>query len=171
MNQVLYLYRNNLNSATHTRQYGIPYYLAIINGLIRSDQLMMAYMNKQRGELTSGRVLAQNYFADMANEHYQHFGRRSEPEAVMTEYPFYHEFLAMSQKDVSEKTIQGFYPVNDASANLYVEELFVRSYFYNIARSPELWFNQKKVLKMKFSQKTSIFKGMRVNDKSTISNS
>lgn len=107
-NKVLYLYRNNSNSAMHTRQHGIPYYLPIINGWLSSDRCMEKYKNELRGELNAGKVLSQIYFVDMASEHYEHFGRRQKLEAVIKSHPFYNTFLQMSPQDVSQKQYKDF---------------------------------------------------------------
>lgn len=107
-NKVLYLYRKNLNSAMHTRQHGIPYYLPIINGWLQSDMNMARYANEQRGELMAGRVLARIYFVDMASEHYARFGRKKELEATIKTHPFYDDFLMMSSRDVSQKQYKDF---------------------------------------------------------------
>lgn len=108
INKVLYLYRMNLNSAMHTRQHGIPYYLPIINGWLQFDMRMAKYWDEQRGELLAGKVLAQIYFVDIASEHYEHFGRKSELETTIMSHPFYDSFLMMSSRDVSQKQYKEF---------------------------------------------------------------
>lgn len=73
-NKLMYLYRQNVFSAVHTRKWGISYYIPIIEGWLKSDRQMLCWKNEERGELRQGRTLAAIYIMDMIEEHYMCFG-------------------------------------------------------------------------------------------------
>lgn len=107
-NKVLHLYRQNPVSAIHNRKRGIQHYLPIINGWIASDAEMLQWKDEKGGELRAGRTLAQIYFVDMAVEHYQNWGTRTELEQIVSAHPFYQEFLKTSSKDISPQQYKAF---------------------------------------------------------------
>ena len=107
-NTVLHLYRQNPVAAMHSRKRGIQYYLPIINGWIASDAEMLQWKDEKGGELRAGRTLAQIYFIDMAVEHYQNWGTRTELEQIVSDHPFYQEFLKTSSKDISPRQYKAF---------------------------------------------------------------
>lgn len=86
-NKLFYLYRNNEKSLVHTRNYGIPYFERIINSYFLLDKDMEEYETPERGKLTEGKILANIYVMDMADEHFMHFGKKSEFFKVLKSNP------------------------------------------------------------------------------------
>lgn len=87
-NKLLYLYRHTGNSAMHKRQYGIPYYVPIIDGYLKLDALMR--QNKSnRQPLTESRLMAGIYIMDMIDEHYCVLGSKKEVDALLISRPDY----------------------------------------------------------------------------------
>ena len=86
-NRLLYLYRHSVTSAVHSRKYGVTYFTPIIDGWLNSDKAMEAYQNEKRASLWEGRAMAAVCIADMAEEHYQHFGSKKELNQVLSDHP------------------------------------------------------------------------------------
>lgn len=86
-NRLLYLYRCNGKSLIHTRQYGIRYFKHIINEYLTLDEDMAPYYSVERGVLSEGKMLANIYVMDMADEHFLHFGRKKDFISVLESNP------------------------------------------------------------------------------------
>lgn len=100
LKKTLYLYRRNQSSVLHSRPTGIPYFISIINGWSQSDIKMYQYKDIY-GELREGHTLASVYMLEMAQEHYEHFGRRRRIEAVLKSHSQYAAFLELRENCVS----------------------------------------------------------------------
>lgn len=92
-NRLLYLYRQNRTSAMSTREYGIDYYIPIIDAYLEVDRRMIYWKNDSRGELHEGTILARIYIMDMIDEHYQHFGSQHQIDLLWNEKPKYKQVL------------------------------------------------------------------------------
>lgn len=77
INRLMYLYRDNGKSLMHTRLYGIPYFKDVINAYLALDKDMQIYETTERGNLIEGKISANIYIMDMADEHFMHFGKKS----------------------------------------------------------------------------------------------
>ena len=97
-NRLMYSYRKNVSSAMNSRQYGIGYFIPIIDAYIESDKLMEKWKCNQRAELCEGTVLASIYIMDMIDEHFQHFGKRKEIEKIFGEKKEYLYILCGATK-------------------------------------------------------------------------
>lgn len=82
-NKLLYLYRNNITSASHKKVDAIQKYEPIINAYIASDELMSTYQNTQRGILKEGHAMAAVYIVDVHEEHYQQLGAKKDLNQMM----------------------------------------------------------------------------------------
>ena len=87
-NRLLYLYRHTGNSAMNRRQYGIPYYVPIIDGYIRLDSLMHQ-QDSTRLPLSESCLMASIYIMDMVREHYRVFRSKGELDALFAANPNY----------------------------------------------------------------------------------
>ncbi len=87
-NRLLYLYRHAGNSAMSRRQYGIPYYVPIIDGYIKLDSLMHQHDNNKM-PLSESRLMASIYIMDMVGEHYHIFRTKRELDALFASHPNY----------------------------------------------------------------------------------
>ena len=89
-NRLMYLYRHIGNSAMSRRKYGIPYFVPIINGYLKLDDLMRHVPSKQGKEpLVEGRVLANIYVMEMIAEHFQFLRPKKEVDEILERFPQY----------------------------------------------------------------------------------
>lgn len=87
-NRLLYLYRHTGNSAMSRRQYGIPYYVPIIDGYIKLDSLMHQH-DHNKMPLSESRLMASIYIMDMVGEHYHILRSKRELDALFASHPNY----------------------------------------------------------------------------------
>lgn len=87
-NRLLYLYRHTGNSAMSRRQYGIPYYVPIIDGYIKLDSLMRQHDNNKT-PLSESRLMASIHIMDMVGEHYHILRSKGELDALFASHPNY----------------------------------------------------------------------------------
>lgn len=87
-NILMYLYRHNGKSAMSRRQYGIQYYVPIIDGYIRLDSLMRQCSNT-RMLLSEARVMASIYIMDMIDEHYHILRSKKELDMLFATHSHY----------------------------------------------------------------------------------
>ena len=87
-NRLMYLYRHIGISAMSRRQYGIPYYVPIIDGYIRLDSLMSRFSDI-REPLSESRLMASIYIMDMVDEHYNIMRSKKEMDKLLLSRPDY----------------------------------------------------------------------------------
>lgn len=87
-NRLLYLYRQTGYSAMHHRQYGIPYYVPIIDGYIKLDSWMRRFPG-DNGLLSESRLMASIYIMDMIDEHYNVAGSKRKMDRLLQSRPDY----------------------------------------------------------------------------------
>ena len=68
------------------RQYGIPYYVPIIDGYIKLDSLMRQHDNNKT-PLSESRLMASIYIMDMVGEHYHILRSKGELDALFASIP------------------------------------------------------------------------------------
>lgn len=93
INRLLYLYRQNYESAMKQRTRGISYYIPIISAYLKLDQDMFIWKNIMRGELHEGETLARIYLMDMIEEHFQFGGNKKQLESFWKSYPMFYKIL------------------------------------------------------------------------------
>lgn len=91
--KLLYLYRNNPTSASHTKMNTMDKYDPIIKAYLKSDSLMARYQTQKRGELKEGTVMAAIYIMDIFEEHYCQFGSKKTLEQFLERNPQYLELM------------------------------------------------------------------------------
>lgn len=106
--RMMYLYRKNPVSAMHKRPHGIKYYEPLINGWMKSDDMMKQFENQDRETLTAGYVLSIIYVINMAQEHYWYWGHRKELQEFLINHRVYQSFLELSKDDVAPKQYQEY---------------------------------------------------------------
>lgn len=87
-NRLLYRYRHTGTSAMSRRQYGIPYYVPIIDGYIKLDSLMKRFSDTH-GLLSESRLMASIYIMDMIDEHYNVLRSKAEMDKLFQSRPEY----------------------------------------------------------------------------------
>lgn len=144
---ILYFYRSNPFSAMHKRPHGIDYYLPIINGWMRSDDMMKLYENDIRGRLRAGYVLSCIYVIDMAKEHYWYNGTSAELYGTINQHPINPYFLHLNPQDISPKKFKE-YTLFRKHPRLFkfkhnILGIFIRTYklFSNLKQN---WFQKQK---------------------------
>lgn len=88
-NRLMYLYRIVSGSAMTTRQFGIPYFLPIIDAYLELDRQMLVHVNEKRGRLLASKVCVAFYLMDMVDEHFQQWQSKSQLDALWEERPDY----------------------------------------------------------------------------------
>lgn len=88
-NRLMYLYRIVSGSAMTTRQFGIPYFLPIIDAYRELDKQMLVHANEKRGCLLEAKKCAAFYIMDMIDEHFQQWRPKSQLDVLWAEYPDY----------------------------------------------------------------------------------
>ncbi len=101
--KVMYLYRSNSASVTHTRKYGISMYAPIIKTLLSADEKMSKYSSSSRGELRSCKELARIYIDDMISEHFA-VGGKIEALDEWKSSPY----LTETERDIADDAIAGY---------------------------------------------------------------
>lgn len=91
--KLLYYYRIRSSSVTHTRKYGIPHFVPIIDAWIESDKAMAPYANDARGTLNEGHTLAWIFTMDMIDEHLMMLRKKSEIQEFFRQRPEYRDYL------------------------------------------------------------------------------
>ena len=86
--RLLYLYRHTGDSAMSRRQYGIPYYVPIIDGYIKLDSLMRGHDNNKL-PLSESRLMASIYIMDMVDEHYRILRNKKQLDMLFATHPHY----------------------------------------------------------------------------------
>lgn len=120
-NRLLYLYRQNETSAIHTRKYGIPYYVPIIDGYLNLESRMLKYDSSQRGIFDQGHTIARVYIMDMLEEHYQQFGHTEQVKELFENKPLYKEIYGEGLKQ-KEKRYQEYH----SRRNLFIIQNYMR---------------------------------------------
>lgn len=102
INQLMYLYRQNMTSIVHTRARGISYFVPIIDAYIQLDIKMEQWENDVRGSFHEGRVLAKIYIMDMIEEECEKNNGTKRIAELLAKRLDYQEIL---EKPTSRKTI------------------------------------------------------------------
>lgn len=87
VDQVLYLYRMNAESAMHSRNYGTDYMPEIIRGYMQTGTFLRQYESATRGSADFCQILAGVYAIEMVAEHYQNFRSRASLEKYLMDNP------------------------------------------------------------------------------------
>lgn len=87
-NKLLYLYRHTGKSAMSRRQFGIPYYVPIIEGYIKLD-VLMRLRSDNKPPLSESRLMASIYIMDMVEEHYALFRSKASMDELFASHPNY----------------------------------------------------------------------------------
>lgn len=87
-NKLLYRYRHTGKSAMSRRQFGIPYYVPIIEGHIKLD-VLMRQRSDDKPPLSESRLMASIYIMDMVEEHYALFRSKASMDALFDSHPNY----------------------------------------------------------------------------------
>lgn len=95
-NKLLYLYRNNPASVSHSKKKAVQKYEPIINAYLKSDSMMAAYATEQRGKIREGAGVAAVYIMDAHQEHYQQFGSKKDMDRLLERNPHYVELITSS---------------------------------------------------------------------------
>lgn len=99
VNQLMYLYRQNAESAVHIRNRGISYFIPIIDGYIQSDAEMAKYYNNDRGELKEGRILAKIFLMDMIEEELERVSGVKKLTELFSKRPEYKKIMEMQTNE------------------------------------------------------------------------
>lgn len=91
--KLLYLYRNNPFSASHTKMNTMDKYDPIIKAYLKLDCSMAQYQTQKRGQLKEGTVMAVVYIMDIFKEHYCRFGSKKMLDQFLERNPQYLELM------------------------------------------------------------------------------
>jgi glycosyltransferase EpsJ len=105
--KIFYLYRKNKNSIFHTRKFGIPHFLPIINAFIQTDYELNCNSAADKAPHICGRQLARHYLHEMIKEHYQIGGSSKELDELFDSNQ--HFLRVIARDDISDREISAFY--------------------------------------------------------------